>query len=147
MKTLVFVACILSAVSADNILDHQISNIFNITELLDYLATLKQCALKLGLSEIVTPETSFCLSQNKNLIDEKNGIKMNESKIYVKKIIRDSNLQDEMVKIFEQCQEPKKRKSDKFKRSGYDETIKFLKCILPFVNYVLKGVPFYNSII
>ncbi|XP_039312884.1 uncharacterized protein LOC105194107 [Solenopsis invicta] len=146
MKTLVFVACILAAVSADNILRHiKTSEMFDIIKLLDFQKTLEECALKLDSLDIVTPETLYCVAQKKNLINKDNGLKLHKGVNYSNTIVRNGNLRDKMTGMKDQCKE--KIAGDKFKGSQYEKTMKFMECFLPIVNYILRKLgPFKNNI-
>ncbi|XP_039304180.1 uncharacterized protein LOC120357549 [Solenopsis invicta] len=148
MKTLIFVACILAAVSAGNILDHiiKISEIFDIKEVIDFYKTLEECALELNISEIATPETLYCLIQKKNLVDEEGGINWDKGIIYRKKLIRGSNdIIAKWVKIIHQCREENRKESNTFKGRGYETAMKFMKCLEPFVNYGLKELILFQN--
>ncbi|XP_071574054.1 uncharacterized protein [Temnothorax nylanderi] len=140
MKILVFAACILAAVTVGdglltNIIETMTSNVFNFRELIDYHLMFAECAMKLGLLKIPKPELSYCIAQKKNLIDKEGGILWDEAVNYVKKIVRDENMWNEIWdKFVKKCKE----EYDKFEGSGYEKSLKAMECGMPVVKYIIQ---------
>ncbi|XP_012534498.1 uncharacterized protein LOC105835596 [Monomorium pharaonis] len=138
MKILVFTACILAAITVGDaqIIDNIINTFktFDIKELIRFHLTFAKCVLKLGLSKIAKPEISYCIAEEKNLIDKEEGLKWDETLIYLEKLIRNETKIDEIKKVLLKCQE----EGDKFEGNKYEQTIKSLECGLSTVKSILK---------
>ncbi|XP_071574058.1 uncharacterized protein [Temnothorax nylanderi] len=140
MRTLVFVACVLAAITtgdaqSNNIIEAITSKVFDIEELMELHLKFAECAVELGLLKIVRPELSFCMAQKNNLIDKEGGILWDESEIYLKKVVRDAKAWDETWdKLFKKCRE----EYHKFEGSLYEKSLKTMECGSSMVIYIIQ---------
>ncbi|XP_077267978.1 uncharacterized protein LOC143900468 [Temnothorax americanus] len=148
MRTLVFAACILAAVTVcvgdaqlnHNIKETIISKVFDIKELIDFNLVFAECAVELGLLKIPKPELSFCIAQKKNLIDKEGGILWDNSVIYLQKVVRDAKAWDEIWdKLLIKCRE----EYDKLEGSWHEKSLKAMEVGLPMVGYIIQQKIFF----